>query len=60
MPEEAAEQVTEDAKIVPQALKRLHIFGGLTARLKSGPSRNLREREFFRKSEGVRIAVAET
>jgi len=49
MPEEATEQVTEDAKIVPQALKRIHIFGGLTARLKSGPSRNLREREFFGK-----------
>jgi hypothetical protein len=33
---------------LPQALKRLHIFDGLAARLKSGPPQNLPESHFFR------------
>jgi hypothetical protein len=40
-------------KSEPQALKRLHIFSGLVARLKSGPSPNLRESEFFREAESL-------
>jgi hypothetical protein len=39
--EQLAEKVGEDAKSLPQALKRLQIFNGLAARLKSGPTQNL-------------------
>jgi hypothetical protein len=46
---QAAERLVEDAKSLPQALKR-NTFGGLAARLKSGPSQDLRESEFFRNS----------
>jgi hypothetical protein len=60
MPEDTAEQVTEDAKIVPQALKRLHIFSGLTARLKSALPGTCVSESFSARSEGLRIAVAET
>jgi len=42
-----AEKLVEDARSLPQALKRLHIFSDLAARLKSGPSQNLREIIFF-------------
>jgi len=45
--EEAAEKVGEDTESTRQALKRRHIFNDLTARLKSCPSRNLFEAEFF-------------
>jgi hypothetical protein len=38
---QAAEKVVEDANSLPQALKRLDIFNGLAARLKSGPPQNL-------------------
>jgi hypothetical protein len=34
---QAAEKLVEDAKSSPQALKRLHIFGGLAARLQVVP-----------------------
>jgi hypothetical protein len=44
--EEAAEMLVP-TKNSPQALKREHRFNGLAARLKSGPSQNLRESEFF-------------
>src|SRR5271166_3332250 len=40
--EEAVEKAVEDAKSLPRALKRLHIFSCLAARLKSGPLQNLR------------------
>jgi hypothetical protein len=40
---EAAEKLGEDAKSSPQARKRGHMFNGSMARLKSGPSQNLRE-----------------
>jgi hypothetical protein len=46
--EEAAEEVVEDARSLPQALKRGHSFQLFGGRLKSGPSQNLREPEFFR------------
>jgi len=36
-----------DAKGLPHALKRRYIFDDLAARLKSGPSRNLRETDPF-------------
>jgi hypothetical protein len=49
MPEDTVEQVTEDTKIVPQALKRLHIFSGLAARLKSGASPEPAGTRVFRK-----------
>jgi hypothetical protein len=42
---EVAERVP---KSEPQALKRRHILKDLTARLKSCPSQNLHESEFFR------------
>jgi len=42
------EKVVEDAKSLPQALKRLHIFDGLAARLKSGPPQNLPQSYFLR------------
>jgi len=48
MAEQAAEKPVEDAKSLPQALKRLHIVNGLAARLKSGPPQNLPESYFFR------------
>jgi len=48
-----AGRIAEDVKSEPQALKRLHIFSGLVARLKSGPSPNLRESEFFREAESL-------
>src|SRR6266852_5985367 len=38
----------ERAKSTPRALKRGHIFKDLTARLKSGPSQDSLESEFFR------------
>jgi len=46
---EVAEKVVQDEKSAPQALKRLRIVSDLAARLKSGPSQNLRESEFFRR-----------
>jgi hypothetical protein len=46
--EEVAEKRRQGRKSSPQALKRGHIFSGLAARLKSGPSQNLRESYFFR------------
>jgi hypothetical protein len=46
--EETAEKVGEDAKGLPQALKRGQFFNDLAARLKSGPSQNLHESYFFR------------
>jgi hypothetical protein len=48
MQTELAEKVVEDLKNLPQALKRRHIFNGVAARLKSGPSQNLPESYFFR------------
>jgi len=45
---QAAEKVAEGGKSTPRALKRGHIFNDLTARLKSCPSQNPRESEFFR------------
>jgi hypothetical protein len=44
--EQAAEKVVEVTSL-PRALKRLHIFNGLAARLKSGPSQNLPQSYFF-------------
>jgi hypothetical protein len=44
---EVAEKVSEDTESAPQALKRRHIFNGLSARLKSCPSQNLCEAEFL-------------
>ena len=35
-------------KSLPQALKHLHIFDGIAARLKSGPPQNLLQSYFFR------------
>jgi hypothetical protein len=46
--EQAAEKLVEDAKSLPQALKHLHIFNGLAARLKSGPPQNPPGSYFFR------------
>jgi hypothetical protein len=42
------EKLTEHAKNPPQALKRGHLFYVLTARLKSCPSQNTLDPEFFR------------
>ena len=42
------DKVVRTRKAPPQALKRLHMFSDLAARLKSGPSQNLREFECFR------------
>src|SRR5438067_8502314 len=43
---EVAEKLAAQAKRVPQALKRGHIFNNLTARLKSCPSRTCSNRSF--------------
>jgi hypothetical protein len=45
---EVAEKRRQGRKSSPQALKRGHNFSDLAARLKSGPSQNLRETYFFR------------
>jgi len=50
--EEVAEKAVEDEESSPQALKRGHIFNGLAARLKSGPSQNLPESDCFRSLGG--------
>jgi hypothetical protein len=46
--EQAAEKLAKRAKGSPRALKRRQIFNDLTARLKSCPSQNPLESEFFR------------
>jgi len=51
--EEVAEKVVEGAKSSPQSPRRGHIFNDLAARLKSGPSQNLRESEFSAACEAV-------
>lgn len=45
---QAAEKLVVDAKSPPLALKRGHIFSDLTARLKSCPSQDMLQPEFFR------------
>jgi hypothetical protein len=47
-PEDVAEKLVADAKSTPQALKRGPIFNDLTARLKSCPSQDTLQPEFFR------------
>src|ERR1039457_2928294 len=54
--EQLAEKVVEGARSTPQALKRGHIFNDLTARLKSCPSQNPSESEFFRKLQSARLS----
>lgn len=44
----SAEKVVERVGSTPQALKRGHIFDGLTGRVNSCPSQNPLEPEFFR------------
>ncbi|MFY9841653.1 MAG: hypothetical protein ACLP0H_18615 [Terriglobales bacterium] len=47
--EEFAEEVVEGERSIPQALKRQSISNDLAARLKSCPSRNQLNPEFFSK-----------
>jgi hypothetical protein len=47
--EQAAEKLVEGIKSAPQALKRRHVFNGLTARVELMPFAFVEKAEFFGK-----------